>query len=73
MTLEKCIATPINADHLSIKYKEIPKKTECAKDPECPCIKPYFKKEYDRSDVKEFDLKNLKVEKTKCTVCPGCK
>jgi len=73
MTLEKCIATPIKADHLSIKYLKIPKKPKCATDPWCPCNKSYLKKEYDRSDVKEFDQKKLRIRKTKCTSCPGCR
>jgi len=73
MTLEKCIATPINADHLNIDYLKIPERPKCPADPECPCGKDYWAKEYDRSDVKEFEDKNLKVEKTKCTICPGCR
>lgn len=61
-TLEDCIKTPVNADHLNIDYGKIPKRPKCPKDKKCPCNAAYLKEEY-----------NLKKMVTKCSRCPACK
>lgn len=61
-SLEKCIKTPVNADHLNIDFGKIPKRPKCPKDKKCPCNAVYLKEEY-----------NLKKMITKCSRCPACK